>query len=72
MRSSLKKQQAIDFFEVLSFSHWTNFMPNIFRFLVVCAVIGGIGYAALYTLATAFEPSPRDISVVVPPSRYAK
>jgi hypothetical protein len=47
-------------------------MPNITRFLLICAVIGGIGYAALYSLATAFEPSPRETSVVVSPSRYAK
>jgi hypothetical protein len=47
-------------------------MPNTFRFLTICAIIGGIGYAALYSLATAFEPAPREESIIVSPSRYAK
>jgi hypothetical protein len=47
-------------------------MPTIFRFALICAVIAGVVYAALFAMATVLEPAPRDIIVVVPPSRYAK
>jgi xanthosine utilization system XapX-like protein len=47
-------------------------MPTIFRFALICAVVAGVAYAALYALATVLEPAPREITVVVPPSRYAK
>ena len=41
-------------------------MPTLFRFLAVLAVIGGIGFAAMFALATLVEPEPREISVTVP------
>jgi xanthosine utilization system XapX-like protein len=47
-------------------------MPTVFRFALICAVVAGVAYAVLYALATAPEPAPREITVVVPPSRYAK
>jgi hypothetical protein len=48
------------------------FMPTIFRFLFVCAAFLGICYGIVFLLATLLEPQPREITVVVPPSRYAK
>jgi hypothetical protein len=47
-------------------------MPTIFRFLLVCAAIGSLCYGVVFALATMLEPQPREITVVVPPSRYAK
>ena len=47
-------------------------MPTIFRFAVVAAVIAGLGFGALYALATLLEPAPREVVVPVPPSRYAQ
>jgi len=47
-------------------------MPTIFRFAMILAVLAGLGYAALYALATLLQPASREIVVTVPPSRYAK
>jgi hypothetical protein len=47
-------------------------MPTIFRFAMVSAVVAGLCYGVIYALATFLEPPPREISVTVPPSRYAK
>jgi hypothetical protein len=47
-------------------------MPTIFRFALICVIIAGVVYAVLFALATVLEPAPREIIVVVPPSRYAK
>lgn len=47
-------------------------MPTITRFALVAAVLAGLCYAAVYALATMLEPTPREVTVTVPPSRYAK
>jgi hypothetical protein len=47
-------------------------MPSILRFAVIAAVLIGLGYGALFALATLLEPAPREVTVTVPPSRYAK
>ena len=44
-------------------------MPTLFRFLAVLAVIGGIGFAAMFALATFVQPEPREITVSIPNSR---
>lgn len=44
-------------------------MPTLFRFLVVVAVLAGIGFAAMYFLASFVEPEPRDMSVTIPYNR---
>lgn len=46
-------------------------MPSLFRFLTILAVIAGIGYGALVALSQ-LGPSPREITVTVPPDRYLK
>ena len=46
-------------------------MPSLFRFLTLLAVIAGIGYGVLFALAR-LDPSPREITVTVPPDRYLK
>jgi hypothetical protein len=44
-------------------------MPTLFRFLAVLAVIGGLGFAAMFALATFVEPEPREMTVTIPNSR---
>lgn len=46
-------------------------MPTLFRFLVVVAILAGIGFAAVFALATLVEPEPREISVPIPSSRLS-
>jgi hypothetical protein len=47
-------------------------MPSLFRFLAVIAVIAGLGYAAVFALATFVDPKPRSITVTVPQDRFVK
>ncbi len=44
-------------------------MPSIVRFLVFLLVIGGLGFAAVFALATFVEPEPREVTISVPSSR---
>lgn len=46
-------------------------MPSLFQFLTLLAVIAGIGYGVLFALSR-LDPSPREITVTVPPDRYLK
>ncbi len=50
----------------------TQTMPSLFRFLIVVGVLAGIGYGAMYALATFVQPTPREITVSVPPDRFMK
>jgi hypothetical protein len=47
-------------------------MPTTFRFLAVLTALGAMGYGALFLLANVLEPAPREITVTVPPARWAK
>ena len=47
-------------------------MPSLFRLLTVLGIIVGIGYGAMYALATLVSPKPREISVTVPPDKFVK
>jgi hypothetical protein len=44
-------------------------VPTLFKFLVVVAVIGGVGYAGMLALATLVEPKPREMTITIPASR---
>jgi hypothetical protein len=44
-------------------------VPTLFRFLLVVAVLAGLGFAAMFALATLVDPNPREISVPVQTSR---
>ncbi|MXQ11305.1 histidine kinase [Microvirga makkahensis] len=44
-------------------------MPTLFRFLLVVAILAGLGFAAMYALATLVNPEPREITVPVPTQR---
>lgn len=43
-------------------------LPTLFRFLLVVAVLAGLGFAAMYAL-TFVDPDPREITVPVPIQR---
>jgi hypothetical protein len=47
-------------------------MPSLFRFLVLVAIIGGLGYAAMFALANFVKYQPREIVVTVPPDKFLK
>ena len=41
-------------------------MPSLFRFLVLCAVLVGIVYGAMFALINYVEPVEREVTVRVP------
>jgi hypothetical protein len=47
-------------------------MPSLFRFLLITAILGTIGYAAIYALANFVSPSPREMTATVPQNRFLK
>jgi len=47
-------------------------MPSLFRFLVVVGVLGGLGYAVVFSLANFVDLKPREIVVTVPPDKFLK
>nr|WP_112662385.1 histidine kinase [Microvirga flavescens] len=44
-------------------------MPTLFRFLVVIAILAGLGLAAVFVLATFVQPDIREITVPIPANR---
>jgi hypothetical protein len=47
-------------------------MPSLMRFLLVVGIMFGLGYAAIFALATLVDPKPREITVTVPPDKFVK
>lgn len=47
-------------------------MPSLFRLLTLIGVLGGLTYGAMFMLASWFAPQSREITVSVPPDRFAK
>ncbi len=47
-------------------------MPSLFRFLVAVAVLGALGYGAVFALANFIPLKPREITVTIPPDRFLK
>jgi hypothetical protein len=41
-------------------------VPTLFRFLAVLAILAGIGFAAMFALATFVEPEPREMTITLP------
>ncbi|HVL73793.1 MAG TPA: histidine kinase [Beijerinckiaceae bacterium] len=44
-------------------------MPTLFRFLFVLAILAGIGFAAMFALATLVDPEPREMTTPIPATR---
>jgi hypothetical protein len=47
-------------------------MPSVLKFLVILAILAGVGYGGLWTLANLVEPQPREITVTIPADRLGK
>jgi hypothetical protein len=47
-------------------------MPSLIRILVIIGIIGAIGYAAIFALATLVEPKTRDMTITVTPDKFVK
>lgn len=47
-------------------------MPSLLRFLAVVAIIGGLIYGGIFALANFVKPSPREMTVTVPPDKFLK
>ncbi|MEJ0093527.1 MAG: histidine kinase [Methylocella sp.] len=47
-------------------------MPSLIRFLLVVAILAGIGFAGMVALVTFVKPEPREISQTIPPARLNK
>ena len=47
-------------------------MPSLFRFLTVLAVIAGIVYGVIFTLANFVNPKSREMTVTIPAERFLK
>ena len=44
-------------------------VPTLVRFLVVLAILAGLGFAAMLALATLIQPDNREITIPIPPDR---
>jgi hypothetical protein len=47
-------------------------MPSLIRLLLLFGLLGGFAYGAVFALATLVEPKPREITITIPPDKYAK
>jgi len=47
-------------------------MPSLFRFLTVIGIVGGLVFGAMFALATLYDPTPREITVSIPPDKFSK
>jgi len=47
-------------------------MPSLFRFLVFLGLLVGIGYGAVFSLATFVKYQPREIIVTIPSDKFLK
>jgi hypothetical protein len=47
-------------------------MPSLIRLLTVLAILCAIVYGGLYSLAHFVQPSPRQMSVFISPSKFYK
>jgi hypothetical protein len=51
---------------------WTSNMPSLFRFLVFIGLLGGLAYAAVFSLANFVPYKQREISVSIPQDKFLK
>jgi hypothetical protein len=47
-------------------------MPSLFRFLVFIGLLGGLAYAAVFSLANFVPYKQREISVTIPQDKFLK
>jgi hypothetical protein len=44
-------------------------LPTLFRFVVILAILAGLGFTGLLLLVTLVEPQQREITEIVTPPR---
>lgn len=44
-------------------------MPSLIRFLVIIAILAGIGYGSMVALVTLVEPKPKEVQVRIPSNK---
>ena len=44
-------------------------MPTLLRFFATLAILAGLVFAAMFTLANFVQPTPREMTVTVPASK---
>jgi hypothetical protein len=47
-------------------------MPSLIRFLTVVAILVGLAFAGVWSLANLVEPQPREMTVTIPQERIGK
>lgn len=47
-------------------------MPSLFRFLAFIGILCGLLYGGMFALANWYEPKQREMTVLVPPDKFAK
>jgi len=47
-------------------------MPSLIRFLTVVAILAGLGFAGMWSLANLVEPEPREMTSTIPQDRLGK
>lgn len=47
-------------------------MPSLIRFIAVVAVLAGIVFAGLWSLANLVKPQPREMTVTIPQERIGR
>jgi hypothetical protein len=47
-------------------------MPSLLRLLMILAILCAAVYGGLYSLAHFVQPSPREMSVFIPPDKFYK
>jgi hypothetical protein len=47
-------------------------MPSLFRFLAIVALLAAATYGGVYALAHLVQPTPREITVSIPPDKFFK
>jgi uncharacterized membrane protein (UPF0136 family) len=47
-------------------------MPSLMRLIVAVGLLAGLAYGAMFSLANYVQPKAREITVTIPPDRFAK
>jgi hypothetical protein len=47
-------------------------MPSLFRFLTVVAIIIGVVYGVVFSLANFVNPKPREMTINIAPDKFLK
>lgn len=47
-------------------------MPSLIRLIMVLGLLGGLGYGAMFALATFVQPKQREMTITIPPQKLIK